>query len=647
MKKILLNLLVSTTFFISTTIFAQLAASVYDPNLVFNPLLNFQPSTPYRSASGVPGPAYWQNRADYEITCELFPSDNKVKGEVKIKYTNNSPDILRFIWLQLDQNKFKSDSKGSKNTPLDAGRYGLPGFEGGYKLSDISVQNTKGEQILVSNFIDDTRLQLLFKEGLRSKESIHITMKFEFLIPSNGADRMGTFDTKAGMIYEIAQWYPRVCVYDDLEGWNVLPYLGAGEFYLEYGDINYTVKTPKNFTVVGSGALLNPAEVLTSKQQDALKKAANSDKIITVISNNDRTDLNNSKSGANVWKFQCTNTRDVAWSASASFLWDASSAKLPSGKRVLVQSVYPAESSGKDAWDKATEYTKHSIEFYSNLLFEYPYPVATNVAGVVSGMEYPGIVFCEAGAKESELFGVTDHEFGHTWFPMIVGSNERKYAWMDEGFNTYINGLSTKEFNKGKFYNKMNLGGLGVMTTNPQPIMSIADASLESELGIMAYFKPAMGLKMLSEAVVSEERLNFALREYIQAWAFKHPSPYDFFHSMNNSLGEDLNWFWTGFYLNSYQIDQNIKSVICKNNDCKEGTLITIENLQKLPMPVELEIKEKGKDLIIIKLPVEIWQKGSTWTILYPATKELESVKLNPRKILPDVNLMNNFWKAN
>ncbi len=640
MKKSLLFL------FISFSIFAQPRASNYDPNLVFNPLLNFSPSTAYRSAAGKPGPAYWQNRADYDISCELKPKQNKVSGEVTINYTNNSPDKLGFIWLQLDQNKFKSDSKGSKNTPLDAGRYGLPNFDGGYKLSDIAVKSSSGQAILQDKFIDDTRLQLILKEPLKPKESLRISMKFEFLIPTNGADRMGLYDTKEGTIFQLAQWYPRVCVYDDLEGWNVLPYLGAGEFYLEYGDINYAITLPKNYTVVGSGALVNPTEVLTTTQQDALKKAAASDKTITIISASDRKALNKNTSGTATWKFTCENTRDVAWAASASFLWDAASAKLPSGKRALVQSVYPQESAGKDAWDKSTEYTKHSIEYYSKLLFEFPYPVATNVAGVVSGMEYPGIVFCEAGAKEGDLFGVTDHEFGHTWFPMIVGSNERKYAWMDEGFNTYINSLSGKAFASGQYGRSMNTAALSAFTTNSQPIMSIADASLESELGIMAYFKPAMGLQMLANAVVGEDRLNFALRTYIHDWAFKHPSPYDFFHSMNNSLGEDLSWFWTGFYLNSYTLDQSIKSVECKAGNCSEGTLITIENLEKLPMPVELEIIEKNKDAVTVKLPVEIWQKGSTWTFLYPSKKELQSVKLNPRKILPDINNMNNFWEA-
>jgi Peptidase family M1 domain len=641
MKKTLL------IFLLSISAFAQPTASVYDPNLVFNPLLNFQPSSPYRSAAGIPGPSYWQNKADYEINCELLPSENKVKGDVKIKYTNNSPDALNFIWLQVDQNKFKSDSKGSKNTPLDAGRYGLLGFEGGYNLSQIQAKSALGQNVFKNSFMDDTRLQIQLNSPLKPKESITISMSFDFLIPSNGADRMGLLDTKAGLIYEIAQWYPRVCVYDDLEGWNVLPYLGAGEFYLEYGDINYSIKAPKNYTVTGSGQLLNANEILTSKQQEALAKAANSDKTISIISSGDRSDLNKNILGFNIWKFQCNTTRDVAWAASASFLWDAASAKLPSGKRALVQSFYPYESKGKDAWDKATQYTKHSIEYYSALLYEYPYPVASNVAGIVSGMEYPGIVFCEAGAKEGDLFGVTDHEFGHTWFPMIVGSNERKYAWMDEGFNTYINGLSARAYNKGEFNSTRDLAGLGSLTTNPQPILSIADASLESELGIMAYFKPAMGLRMLSDAVVGEERLNFALRNYIAAWAFKHPSPYDFFHSMNNSLGEDLNWFWTSFYLNSYQIDQTIKTVTYKDGVAKDGALITIENLQKMPMPVELEIKEKGKDAQNLNLPVEIWQKGSTWTFLYPSKKELEYVKLNPRKILPDINLMNNLWKAN
>lgn len=625
--------------------------SKYDPIAVFNPMINYQPSSVYRSASGNPGPAYWQNQANYRISANLDERNNTISGSVKITYINNSPDEITFLWLQLDQNKFNSSSRGSKTTPPNLGRYGLKDFEGGYKLSNVKVVQGRinAKNGATEPFIDDTRMQIFLQEPLKTKQSVEVSMDFSFLIPENGADRMGKYDAKDGVIYTIAQWFPRVCVYDDIEGWNTTPYLGAGEFYLEYGDYDFEITVPYNHVVVGSGELMNAKEVLTSKQMERLKKAQSSDDAVWILERNEigKSNSRPKNSGTLTWKFSCNNTRDVAFASSSAFVWDAAKATLPSGKVILVQSVYPAEVDGKNEWGRSTEYTKHSMEFYSKLLFEYPYPVATNVAGIVSGMEYPGIVFCSTKSKKAGLFGVTDHEFGHTWFPMIVGTNERRFAWMDEGFNTYINMLSVKAFNSGEYFKEQKTQDMGFFARGSKVILTQPDAMPEIEIGSLAYYKPAMGLKMLSEAVVGEDRMTLALREYIRRWAYKHPTPFDFFHTVEDVVGEDLGWFWKSWFFENYKIDQAIKSTKYINSKPANGISITLENMEQMPMPVELEIKEKDKDAVIIKMPVDIWSKTKEWSFNYPSTGEVESLRLNPRGVLLDSNLKNNTYRPN
>ncbi len=633
--------------------FAQNSTEVtkYNASDVFNPLTNYYPSTIYRSASGMPGPNYWQNKADYTITCALNSDESMISGKVRIEYTNNSPDALDFIWLQLDQNKFNSESRGNKTTPPFVGRYGVKNFKGGYEISNVRVEKitkkTKILNVLDKFLVEDTRMQLRLKENLNSGEKLSISMDFNFKIPNNGSDRMGKFSAKNGTVFQLAQWYPRVCVYDDITGWNTNPYLGGGEFYLEYGDIDFEIVVPSNHIVVASGQLQNPKSVLNASQLKNLEKAYNSEKTIEIHSPKEPEKDFKEVSSTKIWKFRCENTRDVAWASSEAFVWDAAFAKLPSGKKCLVQSVYPIEYGGKLAWGRSTEYAKHSIEYYSKTLMEYPYPVATNVAGIVSGMEYPGIVFCGASDTQGDLFGVTDHEFGHTWFPMIVGSNERKYAWMDEGFNTYFNELSLKEFNKGEFYQEQFADQRAGIFYKNKSILNYADAISESDLGILAYFKPAMGLEMLKEAVIGEDRFNYAFKQYIKRWAFKHPSPFDFFHTIENASGEDLGWFWKSWFFEKYKIDQAIKSVNYKNNTPEEGITIRLENMEQMPMPVELEIKEISGKIYEVNLPVEIWQKSGEWIFDYPSKQPIEYVKLNPRRILPDINLRNNIWKTN
>lgn len=637
--------LIFTFILVHSLAWAQ-QTSQYSHKEAFAPLSFFQPGNPYRSASGQPGPAYWQNRADYLIQSKLDPQKNEVSGQVTITYTNQSPDGLDFIWLQLDQNQFNSNSRGAKATPLNGGRYGNTGFSGGYAISEVKATRLN-KSIFASHHIDDTRMQIRLNEALKPGEKVVLSMQFSFSIPRYGSDRLGRLETPNGMIYELAQWFPRVCVYDDIQGWNVMPYLGAGEFYCEYGDIEYHVTVPKDHLVVGSGELMNPKEVLTAQQIDRLNQARQSDKTVMIRSAEEIGKSESRPQGKDwlTWKFKCLQTRDVAWASSSAFVWDAARINLPSGKIALAQSAYPAEVGGQDAWGRSTEYVKASIEFYSEFLSEYPYPHAINVAGVVSGMEYPGIVFCGHEAKGKALWGVTDHEFGHIWFPMIVGSNERKYAWMDEGFNTFINQYSTKNFNNGEYYGPLNPRQMSGFIHDKEPIMTIPDVISPRNLGVIAYYKPSMGLTLLREVVLGPERFDFAFKTYLKRWAYKHPTPFDFFKTIENAAGEDLGWFWRGWFMEDWKIDQGIKEVHYVNQDPAQGAIITLMNYEKLPMPVQLAIKYVDGKVERMQLPVEIWQKGPEWKFFHPSQFAIESIIVDPDGQYPDVKTDNNSWR--
>jgi hypothetical protein len=432
-----------------------------------------------------------------------------------------------------------------------------------------------------------------------------------------------------------------------------MPYLGAGEFYLEYGDIDFTVTAPADLLIVGSGELLNPQDCYTAEQMKRWEAAKASDKTVAIRSDREINDASSRPKQANLtWKFRITNTRDVAWAASRAFVLDAAKINLPSGKKSLAISAYPVESIKKNGWQRSTEFVKASIEFYSKKWFEFPYPAATNVAGIVGGMEYPGIVFCSSNSSGSGLWGVTDHEFGHTWFPMIVGSNERKYAWMDEGFNTFINDGSTEAFNNGEFKE----GGFFGDPNSPfmvkytfgdemDGLYNTPEVIKQENLGVAAYMKPGQMLTALRDLVLGKERFEAAFREYVSRWAFRHPTPWDFFHTMENVSGEDLGWFWRAWVLNTWKLDQTVKAVKYVKDDAAKGAEISIENLEKMPMPVTVLVKETNGKEHKLDLPVEIWQRGTVWTFDVPSTSEIKEVILDPDKKLPEWNRENNTWK--
>jgi hypothetical protein len=620
----------------------------YNPEEAFAP--DFYPvnGDDIRTADGRPGPKYWQNKADYNISASLDDVKNTVTGTVEVTYTNNSSLELPFLWLQLDQNIYSKKSRGVATTAVTGGRWAnRDEFDGGYQIKSVSLKSGKA-----ANFsITDTRMKITLPEPLKANGgAVTFKIDYSFVVPQYGTDRMGRLETKNGWIFEIAQWFPRMCVYDNISGWNVLPYLGQGEFYLEYGDITYTVEVPSNHIVVGSGELLNPEEVLTPKQMERWKMAKESDKTVLLRSAAEVNDASSrpAKNKRLTWKFKCVNTRDVAWASSKAFVWDAAKINLPAGKKALAMSAYPAETATDSAWARSTEYTKGAIEFYSDYLYSYPYPMAVNVAGIVGGMEYPGIVFCGAGAKRGRLWGVTSHEFGHIWFPMIVGSNERKFAWMDEGFNTFINTLAEEKFNKGEYAGNRELNAANLSNAffnkNAQKIYTVPDVVKPENLGIMAYYKPAFGLKLLRENVLGRERFDSAFTNYVHQWAFKHPTPWDFFHAIENHAGESLDWFWRGWFLNNWKIDVAVNGAEYINNKSSDGSTISISNLERLPMPVVVEVKEKSGKTGRVSLPVEVWQHGGTWQFNYKSTGDIEQITIDPDNTLPDVNPANNKW---
>ena len=649
------KILASLLFLIcSVPLFAQEeenTVSKYDPHRLFSPIFYPVGTTLTRAANGEPNTAYWQNRADYLINASLNEETNEISGSVTITYKNNSPQALPYLWLQLDQNLFNKESRGQARMPLDSrSRYGdsKSDFKGGYTIKAVSIP---GSKTAVDFLQTDTRMQIQLHEPMKpGGDQLKIRIDYSFTLPEYGADRCGILKTRNGNIFTVAQWYPRMCVFDDIQGWNTLPYLGPGEFYLEYGDFDVSITVPANHILVCSGELQNASEVLTEKQVTRLEEARRSDKTVMIRTEGEVLEPSSRPKGPLLtWHYKIANARDISWASSKAFIWDAARIRLPDGRNSLAMSVYPTESGGKKGWSRATEYTKASIENYSRRWYVYPYPVATNVASNVGGMEYPGIVFCGWKAEEGNLFGVTDHEFGHTWFPMIVGSNERKYGWMDEGFNTFVNSISHVDFNNGEYKDppqSMDVMAPMLFGNGTEAIMTAPDAMKERNIGIALYFKPGYGLELLRNQILGPQRFDYAFRTYISYWAFKHPTPWDFFRTMENAAGEDLGWFWKEWFLENYKLDQAITSVKYEKNNAANGAIVTIANLDQMAMPVLISWETRGGMKGSLKLPVEIWNNTSTWKVKLPTTEELMKVEIDPDKVFPDINFENNVWRG-
>lgn len=631
-------------------------ASNYNPSNLFAPLFHTEKGNEYHAVNGDPGPKYWQNRADYLLKAKIDTVTKTLSATEDITYTNNSPDNLQYLWLQLDQNTYKKDARSNFVTGKEPK---ATDHTSGYQLESVSIM-INGKTEVANYVVTDTRMQIRLPKALAANGGkIHLLIKYHYTIPGAFGARTDYTDTKNGKIYEIAQWFPRMCVYDDSQGWDTLPFLGSGEFYCEYGNIDYSVTVPWDMIVAGSGELVNPNEVLTAKQLSRYNAAKNSDKTIMIRSAEEVTQPSSRpvNKGTLTWHFKMFNTRDVAFGASKAFMWDAARINLPDGKKSLSMSVYPVESAGNDAWGRSTEYLKGAIEYFSAKWFTYPYPCAVNEAGIAAGMEYPGILFDGITDKTKDLFWVTAHEIGHNWFPMIVGSNERRYAWMDEGFNTFIDVYASDVFNKGEYAPKRDgeyaPGGgnpadeIVPIISDPEAptIMTIPDAIPEKYRHPITYFKPAFGLILLREQILGKDRFDYAFKNYIHQWAFKHPRPDDFFRSMENGAGEDLSWFWRGWYYNNYSLDLAITKARYVKDSPAYGIEVTVLNKEPMAMPFTVEVKLKNGGKQRMYLPVETWLQNKATTITINTTGAAESVTIDPDNALPDLNRKNNSLK--
>ena len=602
-----------------------------------------------REGSGRPGPRYWQQRADYTIRAALDTATHTLSGTETIRYANNSPDTLTYLWLQLDQNIYRAASRGAALNPTDA-RFSGRGFEGGYTIAYTRAVRRSGQALSrapLSTIVNGTMMRVDLDRPLAPGQAATLEVGYSFEVPEHGSDRMGREQFASGWLYEIAQWYPRLAVYDDVRGWNTEQYLGQGEFYLEYGDFDVSITVPRSFVVAATGTLVNPAAVLTATQRARLARALQSDTTLPIIAKTEVGQPFSRPAGAGgadrtlTWHFVAKNVRDVAWAAAANFIWDASGYDGS-----LIQSFYPPEANAD--WARSTEYARHSIKHYSQRWFRYPYPAAINVAGPVGGMEYPMIVFCSHRSGLRGLFGVTTHELGHQWFPMIVGSNERLYAWMDEGFNSFINIYSGLAF-----YHDTIPQGRGVAlqwaqfaaTGLDQPSILPADRVSPRLLGQVEYNKPATGLYLLRHHILDDTtRFDAAFREYIRRWAYKHPTPADFLRTMDDALGEDLSWFWHGWFYRTDVVDLAIDSVRTRTDSSGATAFVYLSSPGALPMPVDLRLSYANGTAEDVRLPVEIWFLGNHYSFDRKIPADVVKVEIDPRQNFPDVRRGNNVW---
>jgi hypothetical protein len=584
---------------------------------------------------GTPGPDYWQNRADYTINARLDTNLHLVTGRVAITYYNNSPYELDFLWLQLEQNKYREDARGTRVSASGSRHDG--NITEGMPLGTVTVNGAPA-----TYQVDDTRLKIDLKVPVPPKNGkVELAMDYSFTIPEKGADRMGRIRIDSSWVYTIAQWYPRMAVLDPGQGWNNLPYLGAGEFYADYGTYDYTITVPSNMVVAGSGVLQNAREVLPKEVSDRLKTAASSDSTQWIIRPEEAGAFRFGNRASASWRFKMENTRDVAWACSSHFLWDAAPARLPSGRKVTTQSYYPPAS--LDGWTRATEYAIASLEHYSEMWYEYPYSTLSNVAGTVGGMEYPGLHFTEYNRSGNRLWVTLDHEVAHNWFPMIVGSNERQHAWMDESFVTFMGFYAARAF-EGADYTSYISNHQNMLErfgdADFVPVMT-PPRDIPNGFSDVVYFKPAIALRVLREYVLGPSRFDPAFKHYIKSWAYKHPQPEDFFRCMENASGDQLGWFWQSWFYKNEKLDQEITSATQR----AEGELnILLKNRLDMPMPVVLQLTFEDGTTTHHRLPVEIWNQGNTHRLQLNYEKRVASLMIDPDHWLPDLERRNNRW---
>jgi hypothetical protein len=639
---------------------------------MFRPL-EWPDPTGLRNAAGSPGPSYWQQQVDYRIEARLDTVEHKIFGSEHITYTNNSPDRLRYLWVQLDQNVRSIEHSRSYQTqgalpeelsPRARQFLGRAPFDGGNNVTRVQVVDADG--LADTRYIingSEMRVDLL--QPLESGEAVEFEIDWDYRIPDNGRGEKERVDD--GWLYEMAQWFPRLSVYDDVNGWQTDQFLGSGEFYLEFGNYDVQLTVPWNHIVQSTGVLQNPEEVLTQTQIDRLAQAMTSEQPTFIIGPDEVMDPSTrpTQSGVLTWHFVADDVRDFAWVSSKTYVWDAAGYRYASDNRLIeAHSLYPRVA--MPLWDSlSTRAVIQTLETYGRMAFEYPYPKASNVHGPVGGMEYPMIAFCGARPRPDGsyqdaiargLVSVTIHEVGHNWFPMIVGSDERKWTWMDEGLNTFLQYYGEQDFDSNFPSRSGPAPNIVDYMLDPDqvPIMTHSDL-IHRGFGPNGYTKPATGLMMLREEILGPELFDAAFQEYSQKWMFKKPQPADFYRSMEDGSGELLNWFWRGWFYTTHYNDQALASVTTQGaeeliGDTERGQQyyrMQVDNEGGLIMPLYLGITFQDGSSEMVKLPADIWRNNElTFTYGFFTDKTVVRVVIDPDQVFADVNRENNTWTA-
>lgn len=589
-----------------------------------------------RTGAGRPGAQYWQQRVNYRISATLDPAQNEVRGKQTVTYTNHSPESLRYIWFQVEQNICEPSSVTNvlNQPPLaflsTSFDFSCQGFAGGGMLEYMRIGTTDVKRTRFG-----TTLRVDLATPLASGATVSIDMAWKFKVPLQGAGRMG----HDGALYEIAQWYPRVAVYDDVHGWNHEPYIGAGEFYLEYGSFDVTLNVPKDYIVAATGQLTNATAVLTSAQRARLLQAKKSDTAIAIITKDEAGNSARTRpsTGASTWIFHADSVRDFAFAAAPNFRWDASGYN-----GVLIETLYRP---GATTWEETNKMAREAIKHFSEQWYPYPYSHATSIEGPIEGMEYPMLTFCPKSATREDQQWVIAHELGHQWFPMLVGSNERLYPWMDEGFNTFMDLENAANYFKGTAYgDTIATRPLRLVKehSNPGDEQPLINKPTEvRDLFWGGYQKPALMMSLLRNEVMGKDRFDAAFREYIRTWAFKHPTPADFFRIMRDQSGMELDWFWRGWIYTTARLDQSVDSVTTRTDG---GAYVHLTNRLAMVMPLELKLTYADGSNDVIKLPVEMWNLGDRFRYQPPNGKKVTRAEIDPRGALPDQDRANNVW---
>jgi Peptidase family M1 domain len=677
----------------------------------------------FRNGSGAPGHKYWQQRADYIIDAELDEQSNTLKGKESITYFNNGPDQLSYLWLQLDQNVNK---KGNEDFGSLFGnvRDSIPTrqamfiirpleFEAGYVIESVTDKTGKALSIVINN----TMMRIDLPVPIKSGESLTfnvvwhypITDRMKFLLSREGYEYYPDDNNNA---YLMGHWYPRLCSYDDFEGWQNQQFQRLGEFALEFGNFTVNMTVPSDHIIASTGTLQNPKEVLTSAQIERFEKAKTSfDKPVYIITADEAGTKEKTKATTKkTWKFRAENVRDFSWASSRKFIWDAQAVKLKTNT-VLAMSFYPKE--GLPVWsEESTKAVKNALEIYSNYTFDYPYPVAISVNTSNIGMEYPMISFnggrpgrdgSMSDAAKKGMIGTIVHEVGHNYFPMIVSSDERQWFWMDEGLNTFLQEMTEEQRYQWDSSPKDIVPYM--KGNNERPVMTAADHVSLNEIGNNAYQKPAAALYILRETVMGPELFDRAFKEYATRWMYKHPKPADFFRTMEDASGVDLDWFWRGWFFSTDHVNIAIDEVKWFKLRSSQGTVesnakpsqsslekgnapadfsngptpfslvntpeqmygefrgkiddqairgrlegknvyqIKFRNIGGLVMPLVIEWTFKDGSKEIERIPAEIWRLNETEvTKVFVKEKEVINIVLDPNFELADSDMSDNTF---